>query len=99
MTEKALRVGPLAGVFGIWAVLSPVAVDLTFLLGVPHLPPELVGFVPHALIALGALSLFIGTLVLVRLRAVDGGVKGRTRLFFGAAAMTIGAIAKIAFGA
>ncbi|MDQ3032573.1 MAG: FtsX-like permease family protein [Myxococcota bacterium] len=98
MSEKALRIGPIAGVFGLWAVLSPIFVDLAFLLAIPRLPLELVAFVPHALMALGALSVLVGALALVRLRTVDGGVKGRARIYFGAVAMVIGAAAKIMIG-
>ncbi|AKF08256.1 ABC transporter permease [Sandaracinus amylolyticus] len=99
MTEKALRLGPLAVVFGLWAVIGALAADAALLLALPLLPREhVVVGVPVAFGVVGAISLFVAVLTLVRIARVDIGVRGRARLWIGAVAMIVAALAKIGFG-
>ncbi|UJR79145.1 ABC transporter permease [Sandaracinus amylolyticus] len=99
MTEKALRLGPIAVIFGLWAVIGALAADAALLLALPLLPREhVVVGVPVAFGSVGALSLFIAVLTLVRIARVDIGVRGRARLWIGAVAMIVAGLATIAFG-
>jgi lipoprotein-releasing system permease protein len=91
MKEKALRLGPIAGVFGIWAVLLPLFVALLAF-------PELTAYAPYSLVVIGVVSLMIPSFTLARVRIVDAGVKGRARLFFGSSAMLVTGVANIAIG-
>ncbi len=91
MKEKALRLGPIAGVFGIWAVLSAVWVPLLAF-------PQHTAYAPYLLLVIGVVSLVIPGLTLARIRFVDAGVKGRARLFFGSSAMLVTGIANITIG-
>lgn len=100
MSERALRIGPIAGVFGLWAVFGAIASDVALFAVLPLVPPEISDVAVPAIIgAVAALSIGVATLALTRLRQVDRGVKGRARIVVGAVAMIVAAIAQAAFTA
>lgn len=97
MKERALRIGAIAGVFGIWAVLSPIFVWHALVVALPIF--EARSYAAYSLLGIGLLSLIIANRSLARVGAVDRGVRGRGRLFFGAWLMGVTGVAAIAQGA
>ena len=98
MTEKALRIGPIAVVFGLWAVLGAIGGDVALFALLPLLPLEQTALgVPIGLASLALVSSVVGALTLRRIGRVDVGVPGRARVLVGAIAMLVAALAVLVF--
>lgn len=95
--ERALRVGAPAFVYGVWALLGPIAAILTLALA-PHLEPSQVPrIVPTALGGIAAITVIVATLLLVRVGRLDVGARGRARFYVGAIVSLIAAAGQIVF--